>query len=97
MWACTPAGFHEDAIKLDDRSGWLPSVGGATGSGLFFCLPRLLHWPLLHGMTEILAMREDYRKLMGPWFTFNRSRKLPKIGNMPPALMREALFQSATR
>jgi uncharacterized protein (DUF885 family) len=45
------------------------------------------------GMTEILAMREAYKKKMGSEFTLKDfHEKLLKIGNMPPSLMREALL-----
>lgn len=45
------------------------------------------------GMTEILAMRESYKKKMGETFTLKDfHEKLLKIGNMPPSLMREALL-----
>ncbi|HBK87928.1 MAG: DUF885 domain-containing protein [Cyclobacteriaceae bacterium] len=88
---------YEDAIKLmTDQVGFLRwaaqlEVDSSSASPGYFI-------GYFMGMTEILAMREDYRKLMGPRFTLTDfHEKLLKIGNMPPALMREALFQSATR
>ena len=45
------------------------------------------------GMTEILKMREDYKKIKGDKFNISEfHEKLLKIGNMPPSLMKEALF-----
>ena len=45
------------------------------------------------GMSEILKMRAEYKALMGDRFTLSEfHEKLLKIGNMPPALMREALM-----
>lgn len=45
------------------------------------------------GMSEILKMREEYKALKGDDFTLSDfHEKLLKIGNMPPALMREALM-----
>ena len=45
------------------------------------------------GMTEILKMREDYKKIKGDKFNISEfHEKLLKIGNMPPSLMKKALF-----
>lgn len=45
------------------------------------------------GMIEILEMREDYKKLKGEKYSISDfHEKLLKIGNMPPSIMREALF-----
>tara|TARA_S200000501_G_scaffold378960_1_gene445457 strand:+ start:513 stop:2189 length:1677 start_codon:yes stop_codon:yes gene_type:complete len=45
------------------------------------------------GMNEILEMREDYKKLKGENYSISDfHEKLLKIGNMPPSIMREALF-----
>jgi hypothetical protein len=46
------------------------------------------------GMSEILKMRDDYRKKLGAGFTLKKFHDdLLAIGSMPPALMREALFR----
>ncbi len=46
------------------------------------------------GMMEILAMREEYKKMKGADFTLSDfHEKLLKGGSMPTSLMREALFQ----
>ncbi len=46
------------------------------------------------GMSEILKMRELYRKKMGADFTLiDFHEKLLKIGNMPPRLMEESLLR----
>ncbi len=45
------------------------------------------------GMMEILKMREAFKQKMGDQFTLKDFHdRLMKIGNMPPALMSEALF-----
>ena len=45
------------------------------------------------GMIEILEMRADYKKLKGENYSISDfHEKLLKIGNMPPSIMREALF-----
>ncbi len=45
------------------------------------------------GMSEILKMRDEYKEKMGDQFSLSDfHEKLLKIGNMPPSLMREALF-----
>ena len=45
------------------------------------------------GMTEILKMREDYKKIKGDQFNISEfHERLLKIGNMPPSLMKEVLF-----
>jgi len=45
------------------------------------------------GMIEILEMREDYKKMKGENYNISDfHEKLLKIGNMPPSIMREALF-----
>ena len=45
------------------------------------------------GMIEILQMREDYKKIKGVNYSISDfHEKLLKIGNMPPSIMREALF-----
>lgn len=45
------------------------------------------------GMSEILKMREEYKKKMGNDFSLRDfHERLLQIGNMPPSLMREALL-----
>jgi len=45
------------------------------------------------GMTEILKMREEFKKLMGENYDISDfHEKLLKVGNMPPSLMKESLF-----
>lgn len=45
------------------------------------------------GMSEILKMRDEYRQRRGAAFTLKDFHdRLLRIGSMPPALMREALF-----
>lgn len=47
------------------------------------------------GMTEILKMRELYKAKVGDQFTLSDfHERLLKIGNMPPKLMRESLFEN---
>ena len=50
------------------------------------------------GMTEILAMREEFRELRGEAFTLSDfHERLLKVGNMPPSLMREGLLHSVAQ
>jgi uncharacterized protein (DUF885 family) len=50
------------------------------------------------GMTEILKMREDYRRARGAAFTLKEFHdRLLRIGSMPPALVREALMKDVPR
>ena len=45
------------------------------------------------GMTEILKMREEYKKIQGDQYSISEfHEKLLKVGNMPPSLMKESLF-----
>ncbi len=45
------------------------------------------------GMSEILKMRDEYKRKMGNRFTLSDfHERLLKVGNMPPGLMREALL-----
>ena len=45
------------------------------------------------GMTEILKMREEFKKLMRENYDISDfHEKLLKVGNMPPSLMKESLF-----
>ena len=45
------------------------------------------------GMTEILKIREEFKKLMGENYDISDfHEKLLKVGNMPPSLMKESLF-----
>jgi uncharacterized protein (DUF885 family) len=47
------------------------------------------------GASEIMRMREEVRALLGARFTLSDfHERLLKVGNMPPALMREGLMQS---
>ncbi|MEO7206450.1 MAG: DUF885 family protein [Steroidobacteraceae bacterium] len=47
------------------------------------------------GASEIMRMREEVKALLGPRFTLSDfHERLLKVGNMPPALMREGLMQS---
>ena len=45
------------------------------------------------GMIEILKMRDDYKDIKGENYNISDFHEsLLKIGNMPPSLMQEALF-----
>ena len=47
------------------------------------------------GASEIMRMREEVKTLLGARFTLSDfHERLLKVGNMPPALMREGLMQS---
>ena len=84
---------YEDAISLmTDRVGFLRwaaqlEIDSSSARPGYFI-------GYFMGMTEILAMREEYKVKMGDSFTLKDfHQKLLKIGNMPPSLMREALLQ----
>jgi uncharacterized protein (DUF885 family) len=48
------------------------------------------------GMSEILKMRDEYRRARGTAFTLKDFHdRLLKVGSMPPALVREALLKGA--
>jgi uncharacterized protein (DUF885 family) len=83
---------YEDAIRLmTDKVGFLRwaaqlEIDSSTASPGYFI-------GYFTGMMEILAMREEYKNKMGKQFTLTDfHERLLKIGNMPPALMREALM-----
>ena len=87
---------YEEAIKLmTDQVGFLRwaaqlEVDAATASPGYFI-------GYYTGMAEIIRLREDYRKAMGEKFSLRDfHERLLKAGNMPPALMREALFNTIT-
>ena len=45
------------------------------------------------GMSEILKMREEFEAMTGEAFSLRDfHERLLKVGNMPPALMREGLM-----
>jgi uncharacterized protein (DUF885 family) len=49
------------------------------------------------GMSEILKMRDEYRRARGPAFTLKDFHdRLLKIGSMPPALVREVLLHDVS-
>ncbi len=83
---------YEDAISLmTDQVGFLRwaaqlEVDSSTASPGYFI-------GYFMGMSEILAMREEYKTKMGSNFSLRSfHERLLKIGNMPPSLMREALM-----
>lgn len=83
---------YEEAIALmTDKVGFLPwaaqlEVDSSTALPGYFI-------GYFMGMSEILAMREEYKKKMGSTFSLRDfHERLLKIGNMPPALMRESLM-----
>ena len=83
---------YEDAISLmTDRVGFLRwaaqlEIDSSSSRPGYFI-------GYFMGMIEILEMREDYKKLKGENYSISDfHEKLLKIGNMPPSIMREALF-----
>ena len=49
------------------------------------------------GMSEILKMRDEYRRARGPAFTLKEFHdRLLRIGSMPPALVREVLLHEVS-
>ncbi len=85
---------YEEAISLmTDQVGFLRwasqlEVDASTASPGYFI-------GYFTGMSEILAMREEYKMKMGNAFTLSDfHERLLKIGSMPPSLMREALMNN---
>jgi hypothetical protein len=85
---------YDEAVKLmTDEVGFLPwaaqlEVDAATASPGYFI-------GYYTGMAEILKLREDFKRVRGNDFSLKDfHERLLKAGNMPPALMREALFNS---
>jgi uncharacterized protein (DUF885 family) len=83
---------YEEAIQLmTHQVGFLRwaaqlEVDSSTASAGYFI-------GYFMGMMEILDMREAYKKKKGPDYSISDFHEtLLKIGNMPPALMREALL-----
>ena len=85
---------YEEAIKLmTDKVGFLRwaaqlEIDSSSSRPGYFI-------GYFMGMIEILKMREEYRKLMGNNFKISDfHEKLLKIGNMPPSLMKQELFNN---
>ena len=83
---------YEEAIRLmTDKVGFLRwaaqlEIDSSTARPGYFI-------GYFMGMSEILKMRDEYKQKMGDQFSLGSfHEKLLKTGNMPPALMREALF-----
>ena len=83
---------YEDAINLmTDRVGFLRwaaqlEIDSSSSRPGYFI-------GYFMGMTEILKMRDEYKEMMGEDYNVSDfHEKLLKIGNMPPSLMKEALF-----
>lgn len=85
---------YDEAVRLmTDEVGFLQwaaqlEVDAATASPGYFI-------GYYTGMAEILKLREDFKLARGDNFSLRDfHERLLKAGNMPPALMREALFNS---
>tara|TARA_B110000438_G_scaffold68145_2_gene68479 strand:- start:15731 stop:17395 length:1665 start_codon:yes stop_codon:yes gene_type:complete len=83
---------YEDAISLmTDRVGFLRwaaqlEIDSSSSRPGYFI-------GYFIGMTEILKMREEYKKIKGDQYSISEfHEKLLKVGNMPPSLMKESLF-----
>jgi uncharacterized protein (DUF885 family) len=83
---------YEEAINLmTEKVGFLRwaaqlEIDSSTASPGYFI-------GYFTGMMEILKMREAFKQKMGEQFSLKDFHdRLMKIGNMPPALMNEALF-----
>ena len=83
---------YEDAISLmTDRVGFLRwaaqlEIDSSSSRPGYFI-------GYFIGMIEILKMREEYKKIQGDQYSISEfHEKLLKVGNMPPSLMKESLF-----
>lgn len=86
---------YEEAIHLmTDRVGFLRwaaqlEIDSASSRPGYFI-------GYFMGMSEILKLRDEYKQAQGEAFSLKDfHERILKIGNMPPALMREALFQKS--
>lgn len=86
---------YEEAIQLmTDRVGFLRwaaqlEIDSASSRPGYFI-------GYFMGMSEILKLRDEYKQARGEAFSLKDfHERILKIGNMPPALMREALFQKS--
>lgn len=84
---------YEEAIRImTEKVGFLRwaaqlEIDSSTSSPGYFI-------GYFTGMMEILKMREEFKVKTGKEFSLKDFHdRLMKIGNMPPSLMREALFQ----
>ena len=85
---------YEEAIKLmTDKVGFLRwaaqlEIDSSSSRPGYFI-------GYFMGMIEILKMREEYKKLIGNNYKISDfHEKLLKIGNMPPSLMKQELFNN---
>ena len=85
---------YEEAIKLmTDKVGFLRwaaqlEIDSSSSRPGYFI-------GYFMGMIEILKMRDEYKKLMGNNYKISDfHEKLLKIGNMPPSLMKQDLFNN---
>ena len=85
---------YEEAIKLmTDKVGFLRwaaqlEIDSSSSRPGYFI-------GYFMGMIEILKMRDEYKKLMGNNYKISDfHEKLLKIGNMPPSLMKQELFNN---
>lgn len=85
---------YEEAIKLmTDKVGFLRwaaqlEIDSSSSRPGYFI-------GYFMGMIEILKMREEYKKIMGNNYKISDfHEKLLKIGNMPPSLMKQELFNN---
>jgi len=85
---------YEEAIKLmTDKVGFLRwaaqlEIDSSSSRPGYFI-------GYFMGMIEILKMREEYKKIMGNNYKISDfHEKLLKIGNMPPSLMKQDLFNN---
>ena len=85
---------YEEAIKLmTDKVGFLRwaaqlEIDSSSSRPGYFI-------GYFMGMIEILKMREEYKKLIGNNYKISDfHEKLLKIGNMPPSLMKQDLFNN---
>jgi uncharacterized protein (DUF885 family) len=88
---------YEDAVSLlSDRVGFLRWAAELEVDGSAQAPGYRIGYFM--GMSEILKMREEFRERMGARFSLRDfHERLLKVGNMPPALMREGLMLGITR
>lgn len=88
---------YDDAVSLlSDRVGFLRWAAELEVDGSAEAPGYRIGYFM--GMSEILKMREEFRERMGARFSLRDfHERLLKVGNMPPALMREGLMLGLTK
>jgi uncharacterized protein (DUF885 family) len=88
---------YDDAVSLlSDKVGFLRWAAELEVDGSAEAAGYRIGYFM--GMAEILKMREEFKQRVGARFSLaDFHERLLKVGNMPPALMREGLMLSLAK